>query len=137
MCLWSIIKHASMNMHVKLILTFIITSLVITIHPQRRHNALYFLDGRDPTKSNWLCYVNCARHEEEQNMVAFQYKGKIYYRTFKHIYPGNELLVWYGQEYAKELGISVDPGTSALSPSFSLSLLHHTHAHSLSLILKE
>ena len=70
----------------------------------------YFLDGHDPAKSNWLRYVNCARHEEEQNLAAFQHKGKIYYRTFKHIYPGNELLVWYGQEYAKQFGISVDPG---------------------------
>ena len=44
-------------------------------------------------------------------MVSFQYKGEIYYRTFKHIYPGNELLVWYGHEYAQELGISIGPGT--------------------------
>ena len=42
-------------------------------------------------------------------MVAFQYKGEIYYRTFKHVYPGNELLVWYGRDYAEELGISTDP----------------------------
>ena len=41
-------------------------------------------------------------------MVAFQYRGQIYYRTFKHIYPGTELLVWYGEEYAKELGISLN-----------------------------
>ena len=41
-------------------------------------------------------------------MVAFQYKGQIFYRTFKDIYPGSELLVWYGDQYAKELGISVD-----------------------------
>ena len=43
-------------------------------------------------------------------MVAFQYKGEIYYRTFKHLYPGSELLVWYGREYAQELGISISPG---------------------------
>ena len=41
-------------------------------------------------------------------MVAFQYCGHIYYRSFKHIYPGSELLVWYGEEYARELGIPVD-----------------------------
>ena len=70
----------------------------------------YFLDGRDASKSNWLRFVNCARHEEEQNMVAFQYKGEIYYRTFKHLYPGSELLVWYGREYAQELGISIRLG---------------------------
>ncbi len=41
-------------------------------------------------------------------MVSYQYCGRIYYRTFKHIYPGSELLVWYGEDYAKELGISTD-----------------------------
>ena len=41
-------------------------------------------------------------------MVAFQYKGLIFYRTFKNIYPGSELLVWYGDQYAKDLGIPVD-----------------------------
>ena len=50
-------------------------------------------------------YVNCARNEVEQNLVAFQFRGKIYYRTFKEIQPGTELLVWYGAEDGKELGI--------------------------------
>ena len=40
-------------------------------------------------------------------MLAFQYRGEIYYRTVKDIYPGTELLLWYGDHYAKELGISV------------------------------
>jgi hypothetical protein len=53
-------------------------------------------------------YVNCARNEDEQSMVAYQYKGQIFYRTFKDIYAGSELLVWYGDHYARELGISVD-----------------------------
>ena len=68
----------------------------------------YFIDGRDEECSNWLRFINCARNEEEQNLVAFQFKGHIYYRTFKPIYPGNELLVWYGEEYAKDLGIAVE-----------------------------
>lgn len=50
-------------------------------------------------------YVNCARNEEEQNLVAFQYHAEIYYRTCKVIQPQTELLVWYGEEYGKELGI--------------------------------
>ena len=67
----------------------------------------YFIDGKDESTSNWLRYVNCARTESEQNMVAFQYRGCIYYRSFRNIHPGDELLVWYGEEYAKELGIDV------------------------------
>ena len=34
-------------------------------------------------------YVNCATSETEQNLVAFQYKGEIYYRTYKKISTGN------------------------------------------------
>jgi ABC-type thiamine transport system substrate-binding protein len=49
--------------------------------------------------------VNCARDDEEQNLVAFQYHRKIFYRTCRVIRPGCELLVWYGDEYGQELGI--------------------------------
>ncbi|KAJ8391811.1 hypothetical protein AAFF_G00085830 [Aldrovandia affinis] len=47
-------------------------------------------------------------NEEEQNLVAFQYRGSILYRCFKPILPGRELLVWHGEEYAKDLGITFD-----------------------------
>ena len=53
-------------------------------------------------------FVNCARNEAEQNLISFQYHGDIYYRTIKHVTPGSELLVWYGEQYAMELGLSVD-----------------------------
>lgn len=65
----------------------------------------HFLDGQDESRSNWMRFVNCSRCEDEQNLVAFQFKGKIYYRTYKPIHPGKELLVWYGEKYAKDLGI--------------------------------
>jgi hypothetical protein len=45
---------------------------------------------------------------EEQNLEAFQYKCKIYYRTIKCVPACTELLVWYGDEYARDLGIDVD-----------------------------
>ena len=58
-------------------------------------------------------YVNCSRVEEEQNMVAYQFHGHIFYRVYKDVAPGTEFLVWYGEEYAGELGIAceVKPGT--------------------------
>uniref|UniRef100_A0A8D0HM39 PR/SET domain 7 n=1 Tax=Sphenodon punctatus TaxID=8508 RepID=A0A8D0HM39_SPHPU len=68
-------------------------------------NCYVYIDGKDESNSNWMRYVNCARDEEEQNLVAFQYHGQIYYRTCKLILPHSELLVWYGEEYGKELGI--------------------------------
>ncbi|XP_036914094.1 histone-lysine N-methyltransferase PRDM9-like [Sturnira hondurensis] len=64
-----------------------------------------YVDGEDKSCSNWMRYVNCARHDEEQNLVAFQYHGRIFYRTCQVIRPGCELLVWYGDEYARQLGI--------------------------------
>lgn len=50
-------------------------------------------------------YVNCARDDDEQNLVAFQYHRQIFYRTCRVIRPGSELLVWYGDEYGQVLGI--------------------------------
>uniref|UniRef100_A0A8C7MW54 SET domain-containing protein n=1 Tax=Oncorhynchus kisutch TaxID=8019 RepID=A0A8C7MW54_ONCKI len=72
-----------------------------------RHWDDYIDAGRD-THSNWMRYVNCARREEEQNLVSFQYRGGILYRCCKPIAVGEELLVWYGEEYARDLGIVFD-----------------------------
>ncbi|XP_077192826.1 histone-lysine N-methyltransferase PRDM9 isoform X2 [Paroedura picta] len=44
-------------------------------------NCYVYVDGKDETISNWMRYVNCAMNEEEQNLVAFQYHRKIFYRT--------------------------------------------------------
>ncbi|XP_063049327.1 histone-lysine N-methyltransferase PRDM9-like isoform X1 [Engraulis encrasicolus] len=72
-----------------------------------RHTDEY-VDARRETHSNWMRYVNCARNGEEQNLVAFQYRGGIVYRCCRPVVPGEELLVWYGDDYAKELGITFD-----------------------------
>ncbi|XP_031419489.1 zinc finger protein 709-like isoform X3 [Clupea harengus] len=64
------------------------------------------IDAKRETHSNWMRYVNCARDGEEQNLVAFQYRGGIVYRCCKPIAPGEELLVWYAEDYARDLGIS-------------------------------
>ena len=65
----------------------------------------HYIDAKDPAKSNWMRYCNCARTESEQNLMAFQYQGEIYYKTIQVTQPGQELLVFYGEGYAKELGI--------------------------------
>ena len=66
------------------------------------------VDAYDEHESNWMRFVNCARFEDEQNLVAFQYRGEIYYRSMKEVKPGKELLVWYGDEYACNLNIFQD-----------------------------
>jgi hypothetical protein len=40
----------------------------------------HYVNAGDPSRSNWLRLVNCARFEHEQNLIAFQYKGQMYYR---------------------------------------------------------
>ncbi|XP_072017504.1 histone-lysine N-methyltransferase PRDM9-like [Amphiura filiformis] len=65
----------------------------------------HYINGKNKHKANWMRYVNCARNEPEQNLIAYQFRGQVYYRSFKPIYAGKELLVYYGEEYAKELGI--------------------------------
>ncbi|KAM8802758.1 histone-lysine N-methyltransferase PRDM9-like [Rhynchonycteris naso] len=68
-------------------------------------NCYEYVDGKDESSANWMRYVNCARDDEEQNLVAFQYHRQIFYRTCRVIKPDCELLVWYGDEYGQELGI--------------------------------
>ncbi|XP_043336545.1 histone-lysine N-methyltransferase PRDM9-like [Cervus canadensis] len=79
-------------------------------------NCYEYVDGKDTSWANWMRYVNCARDDEEQNLVAFQYHGQIFYRTCQVVRPGCELLVWYGDEYGQDLGIKRNsPGKSELA----------------------
>lgn len=66
---------------------------------------LGLIDAANESNSNWMRYVNSANHVDEQNLVAFQYLGNIYYRTSAEIKVGDELLVYYGNDFAKELGL--------------------------------
>ena len=77
----------------------------------------YYVNGADVQHSNWMRYVNCSRTEDEQNLVAYQYRGEIFYRAYKDIQPGSELLVWYGPEYATHLGINLDGTTTERTAS--------------------
>ena len=49
-------------------------------------------------------FINDARHEEEQNVIAYQYRGNINCRTLKSIYPAVELLAGCEQHYPTECG---------------------------------
>lgn len=52
-----------------------------------------------------MSLVKCARFPEEQNLIAVQCEGQIYYEACKEIRAGQELLVWYGDCYVQFLGI--------------------------------
>uniref|UniRef100_M4A721 PR domain containing 14 n=1 Tax=Xiphophorus maculatus TaxID=8083 RepID=M4A721_XIPMA len=64
----------------------------------------HFVDGRGAF-GNWMSLVKCARFPEEQNLIAVQVQGQIFYEACKEITPGQELLVWYGDCYTQFLGI--------------------------------
>ncbi|XP_076866815.1 PR domain zinc finger protein 14 [Brachyhypopomus gauderio] len=64
----------------------------------------HFVDGRGAC-GNWMAVVKCARFPEEQNLIAVQCDGHIYYETCKEVRPSQELLVWYGDCYVQFLGI--------------------------------
>ncbi|KAF4074960.1 hypothetical protein AMELA_G00229180 [Ameiurus melas] len=62
-----------------------------------------YVDATNEIHANWMRYVNCACTDEDQNLMAFQYQGGIFYRCCRPIKPGQELLVGYEEEYAKDL----------------------------------
>lgn len=68
----------------------------------------FYIDAYNERTSNWLRWINCSRFSREENVVMFACRGKVYYVTSKDIYPGDELLVYYGDAYAKDLEIDVD-----------------------------
>lgn len=66
---------------------------------------MHLVDGRDAFQSNWLRYVNCSKSVGDQNIRAVQYDGNIYYMATKQIEIGDELLTFYGEKFARILGI--------------------------------
>eukprot|EP00794_Sanderia_malayensis_P009873 gene9873-10883_t len=67
-----------------------------------------FLDASDENVSSWMRFIQCARHKQEQNLYIFQYYGSIYYRAFKDIPVGTELMVWYDEKYPHFLGLPTE-----------------------------
>lgn len=66
---------------------------------------MHLVDGRDAFQSNWLRYVNCSKSVGDQNIRAVQYDGNIYYMATKQIEIGDELLTFYGEKFARILGM--------------------------------
>ncbi|GFO36741.1 PR domain Zinc finger protein 14-like [Plakobranchus ocellatus] len=66
----------------------------------------HFIDGRG-SAGNWMSYINCARYAQEQNLIAIQVEGEIWYEACKDIPQGTELLVWYGDCYLQFMGVPV------------------------------
>src|SRR6218665_2380683 len=63
----------------------------------------HYIDGADPSCSNWMRYVNPAYSAGTQNLVACQVNGQIFFYTISSIHADQELLVWYSREFAARL----------------------------------
>ncbi|XP_072016850.1 PR domain zinc finger protein 12-like [Amphiura filiformis] len=77
----------------------------------------HFVDASDESLRTWMCYVNCARNDQEQNLEVFQMGSEIFYRTLKTIPPDQELLVYYGTAYEMFLGIPIALATRDSPPN--------------------
>ena len=64
----------------------------------------HYIDGQSKTE-NWMKFVNCARHGDEQNLALVQNGHQLFYQCCKDILKGEELLVWYGKCYTLSMGI--------------------------------
>lgn len=64
----------------------------------------HYIDGLSETE-NWMKFVNCARHGDEQNLALVQDGHQLFYQCCKGILVGEELLVWYGKCYTLSMGI--------------------------------
>ena len=65
-----------------------------------------FIDGTSDPK-NWMKAINCARYKKEQNLIVLQVEEQIYYETMRDITPGEELLVWYGNDYERYMDLPI------------------------------
>ena len=71
----------------------------------RQGTVHHYIDAKNPETSNWTRWVNCARRAEEESIRYVYCQGRVYYVLVKDVWPGNELLLYYGDDYADLLGI--------------------------------
>ena len=51
------------------------------------------------------CFSPGPNTIEQQNLQPIQYDRNMFYKTMRTIRPGEELFVYYGDDYARFLGI--------------------------------
>ncbi|CAH1250998.1 PRDM4 [Branchiostoma lanceolatum] len=78
----------------------------------RDERSSHFIDARDENEANWMMFVKRARTSLEQNLVAHQCGGDIFFTSSKDIAEGEELLMWFAGNYAKLTGVTSKPEQS-------------------------
>ena len=69
----------------------------------KEYKIVMYIDARNRKKSNWCRFVNCPRTENMANVETLQKGVKLFYISRRKIEKGEELFVWYGDDYAKTL----------------------------------
>ena len=66
--------------------------------------------GPEPSPDNILAFVNCGRSWDSIHCEAIQYRGSVFYLTTREIPCNVEILVYYGDDYAKMINIEPSVG---------------------------
>ena len=66
----------------------------------------HYIDGKEDS-TNWMKFVSCARYRDEQNLCLVQTGLNIFYEACADIRQGDELRVWYGDDYSLFMGIPI------------------------------
>ena len=88
------------------IFSFRFTELIRLLQVTRNDDVTHYIDALNLDVSTWTRWVNCARTPEEENIYALYCLGKVFYITERDIHPGQELLIYYGDDFAEGLGIN-------------------------------
>lgn len=63
-----------------------------------------WIDAYDPKTSSWARYINTSCRESDSNCEFVELpNGVVEVRSLRYIEKGEELLVWYGQEFADDI----------------------------------
>lgn len=62
----------------------------------------YYINGKDEQYGNWMGYI---KKKKNTLYLLFNIIPKFTTEFYKDVKPDDECLVWYGEEYAKDLGI--------------------------------
>ena len=54
-------------------------------------------------------FVNCARGRKEETILVREHVGTVQYYTCKPVPIGSELLVFYGEDYFRDMGYDTSP----------------------------
>lgn len=64
-----------------------------------------YLDTSQPADCNWMVHVTPAAFRNEQNLIAYQQDGSIYFMSIADIEVGDVLKVWYAPLYANKMWV--------------------------------